>query len=61
MKIARRLAVAPLVFVVLTLIGCGSDTSDTPKTGLNDRDKEQIKQYQEVREQEWGGKTKKKK
>jgi outer membrane biogenesis lipoprotein LolB len=58
---ARMLVSLVLGLAVLPLVGCGSSESNEPKKTLSEKEQEQIKQYQEQREQEWGGPKKAKK
>ena len=48
---------ATVVSALLTA-GCGGEASTPPKTDLSEQEKEQIKDLNEQRAQEWGSKKK---
>jgi outer membrane biogenesis lipoprotein LolB len=54
------LARAALVLAAgaLLLSGCGGESSTPPKQDLSEQDKQQIKELQEQRTQEWGPRKK---
>jgi hypothetical protein len=43
---------------VLLIVGCSGESSTPPKTDLSEQEKEQIKDLNQQRAQEWGSKKK---
>ncbi|MBN9122060.1 MAG: hypothetical protein J0I06_23450 [Planctomycetes bacterium] len=57
----RLLRCLLLVSVVAVTIGCGSSEPTGPKENLNDKEKQQVKDLQQQRRDEWGSTNKKSK
>lgn len=49
----------PVVVLALVVAGCGSSKDIPPKQTLSEKEKQQVKELNEQREQEWGGPKKK--
>jgi hypothetical protein len=55
LSVSRQLIIA----IALVTAGCGGEASIPPKSGLSEQEKEQIKDLNEQRAQEWGPAKKK--
>lgn len=56
----RTFRLALTGFVVAAVVGCGSPDPTGPKENLSDQDKQQVKDLNQQRQDEWGTTNKKK-